>query len=292
MLARPVTRLALGPLVLLAAACTADDPVDRPGEPDADLTSDLLPSPSLTGVIETTPLETVALRGSTAGARIATVGPRGTQLTAVLPGGAFCQDAPLDPGGANLLEVFAVGGDGRVSEPVTLTVTQDPEADVPAMGTCAGGGAVCEEVEACGTDELDEDCNGWADACDLACSECVDDAYEPNDVAVNVPTIEPGSYDLALCPCRDDWFAFHVGEGEPISATIAFVHDEIDIDLRLFYVEPGGGGTGVQVADSVSSDDVETIDHVAAMAGTYFLRVYPFDQESRPRGTYQLTVGE
>lgn len=275
----------------VAAGCTADDPVDRPGMIDADVTSDLLPPPQLDGIPERTPNTYVALRGTTEGSRVISLGALGTQLTSVLPGGSFCQDAALSTDGANRLEVYAVGGDGRVSPPVIVDVTYDPSANPPASGSCSGsGGGNCAEAEVCDTQDVDENCDGWADACDLACSGCVDDAYEPNDVAINVASLPAGTYDMVLCPCRDDWFAFHVGAGGRIRASASFTHALIDIDMRLFVVNPDGSGTGAQVDTSVTTSDVESIDFTAPEAGTYFLRIYPFKQDDKPTGTYQLTI--
>jgi hypothetical protein len=275
---------------LTVAGCTASDPVKRNEPSDAGASTEL-PAPKLDPVPERTPRTTVAIRGSTEGARVVSLGSQlGTVVTAVLPGGTFCQEAPISSGD-NQLDFYAVGGDGRLSAPASVAVTFDPSAPAPANPSCSGSsGGDCAATEVCGTDDVDEDCNGWADQCDLACSACVDDAYEPNDIAVNVPTIEPGTYDMVLCPCRDDWFAFHVNAGNRIRATANFTDALIDIDLRLYQVNPDGSGTGALVASSVTTGNTEAIDYSATAAGTYYLRVYPFKQADKPSGTYQLVI--
>ena len=72
-------------------------------------------------------------------------------------------------------------------------------------------------------------------------------------------------------------------------ATASFSNAAIDLDLRLYRVL-GGGGTGEQVAASSTTSDEERIAYVAAEAGTYYLRVFPFRQDDRPRGTYRLMI--
>jgi hypothetical protein len=279
-------------LALMAAspACKAGDPINRPsGDEDAAPVADL-PPPELQGIPESTPLTLVAVRGTTEGTRIATVGsPAGTQVTVVLPGGSFCQATPLNPEGTTELRYYAVAGDGRLSEAVPAAVTYDPSAPRPALENCDGATDTCEDAEECGSNDVDEDCNGWADQCDLACSECVDDPYEPNDLPINVPTLSEGTYDMKLCPCRDDWFAFNVDMGVRIHAVISFTHADIDIDAKLFTAGADGQGTeGDPVASSATTTDTETIDYTTTAPGTYFLRVYPFRDEDQPAGDYSI----
>src|SRR5262249_14265708 len=140
----------------------------------------------------------------------------------------------------------------------------------------------------------DEDCNGFADECDLACNQCQDDIYEPNDVPVNVPTLTAGTYDnLTLCPCHDDWFAWQVDINK-LTHLVANFGSDIDIARRL--CRAGMAGTGVDgepVQTSSGSGQTETIDWTSDMPGTYFLRVFPYLEDSgseRPGGNYSLTV--
>jgi hypothetical protein len=279
-------------LIVAAGACKAGDPIKRPsGHEDAAPVADL-PPPEILQIPETTPLTSVAARGTTEGQRVATVGsPAGTQVTVVLPGGNFCQDTPLKIDGPTELRYYAVAGDGRLSEALPITVTYDPAAPQPANAYCGNDMPDCADAEECGSNDVDEDCNGWADQCDLACSGCEDDAYEPNDLPINVPTLSAGSYDMKLCPCRDDWYAFQVPMGERIHAVVTFTHADIDIDAKLFLSGPDGQGTsGDPVASSATTTDTETIDYTTTMAGTYFLRVYPFRDEDKPSGSYSITL--
>lgn len=286
------SRAVLVSFVLAAAGCKAGDPVHRPsGDEDATPVEDLQP-PELQAVPESTPLTTVAARGNTDGTRVAAVGsPAGTLVTVVLPGGTFCQDTPLKTDGPTDLRYYAVAGDGRISQAAPITVTYDPAAPQPSNARCTGDTDSCQDAEECGSDDVDEDCNGWADECDLACSGCEDDAYEPNDLPINVPTLNAGTYDMKLCPCRDDWYAFNVDMGVRIHAVVTFTQADIDIDAKLFVSGPDGQGTdGDPVATSAGVEDTETIDYTTTMPGTYFLRVYPFRDEDNPSGSYSLTL--
>ena len=277
-------------LALVLAACSADDPIDKDKRIDAAPPDELSP-PELEPIPERTPRTTVEATGRTDGSRVVGTGtPAGAVVTVVLPGGSFCQATPIEVEGTTALRYYAMAGDGRLSNAVTVEVTYDGTAPDPGP-PCGDPQPECGDAEACGADEVDEDCNGWADHCDLACNDCQDDAYEPNDFPINVPTVNPGTYDMELCPCRDDWFAFYVAMGERIHATIDFVHEDIDIDARLYLSGPEGQGiTEPAVDSSAGTTGQEVIDHTAASAGVYFLRVYPFRDDDDPAGSYSITL--
>ena len=274
----------------LAVACSADDPIDKDPGTDAAPPAELAP-PELEPVVERTPRDAIQARGRCDGSRVVGLGsPAGSIVTVVLPGGSFCQVTPINSEGSTELRYHTMAGDGRVSSPVLVEVTYDDAAADPGA-PCGDPQPECDDDEVCGADEVDDDCNGWADRCDLACSGCQDDAYEPNDFPVNVPTVAPGTYDMELCPCRDDWFAFQVAMGDRIHAVIDFSSDEIDIDAKLFLGGPDGYGIVEPPVDSsTSTGDQEVIDHNAEMAGVYFLRVYPFRDEDDPAGSYSITL--
>ena len=282
---------------LLAAAagagpgCSADNPIPKPPQDVDAAAEDELEPPELEPVVERTPRTAVQARGRSDGSRVVGLGsPAGAIVTVVLPGGSFCQVTPIAAEGTTELRYHAMAGDGRVSRPVPVEVTYDDAATDPGA-PCGDPQPECEDAELCGADEVDDDCNGWADGCDLACSGCQDDAYEPNDFPVNVPTVTAGTYDMELCPCRDDWFAFQVAMGDRIHAVIDFSSDEIDIDAKLFLSGPDGSGISEPPVDSsTSTGDQEVIDYTAAMAGVYYLRVYPFRDEDDPAGSYSITL--
>lgn len=278
-------------IVAVAAGCKADDPIsgDGDGDVDAGISGDLAP-PRLDPVPETTPLSTVALRGTTNGTRVVAQGTSdGSVLAAVLPGGAFCLDAALMSGAPTEMKVYAIGGDGRVSEPLDVMTTLDALAPEPSDPTCsASGGPDCDGAEICDNGEIDDDCNGLADSCDPTCNGCIDDVLEPNDVAVDVPMITEGDHTLQICPCRDDWFAYQRSVGQRIQVSATFDSSTINISLRLFRAGEGGLGEGDLVATSANGTSTETIDFLVDIDGVYYLQVYsPFGDET---GSYNLTT--
>jgi hypothetical protein len=273
-------------------ACLSKDPVDRGprGEPDAGTSAALQP-PDVS-VPEQTPESEVAVRGNTVGSRVVIDSDAFDPLVVqVLPGGAFCRDVPLVANEVNTLLVYALGGDGRVSEPAVVDVTHDPAAAPPADGNCSGGTSTCAEVEICDNGR-DDTCNGRIDFCDLTCSGCVPDSFSPNHEPVRVPQIQPGTYDLRICPCHDDWFAFRVDAGERIHVRAVFSHAEIDLDLTLHPAGPEGNGALAPVAESRTSSNVEEIEYVAPVTGLYYLRAFAFPEDAMGSGDYRLTIFE
>ncbi|HUS64335.1 MAG TPA: hypothetical protein VMZ28_07315, partial [Kofleriaceae bacterium] len=233
----------LGAALLALGGCKKDDLTD-PMVADADPTpTDDLEPPELSTIPSSTPLTTVALKGSTEGSRIVTQGAAsGTIVTVVLPGGSFCQDAPISTEEPTELKVYAMTGDGRISDPSTIEVTYDSGAPEPEPPTCGASDCVPADEEICGNGGTDDDCNGWGDICDLSCSGCTDDIYEPNDLPVNVPSLTADTYNLHLCQCRDDWWAFNRGPGDNVQALATFLTSNIDIDLDLYLSGPDGAG--------------------------------------------------
>jgi hypothetical protein len=278
--------------LIAAPGCKADDPTGNgDGNRDAAPSGDL-PPPRLDSYPESTPLSTVAIRGTTDGTRVVVQGTAsGSKLAAVLPGGNFCTDAPLVAGETTRMKAYAVGGDGRISEPVDIEVVNDSGASQPADGRCSGtDGTPCADAEVCGDGGgVDEDCNGYANECDSACNGCLDDAFEPNDIPIDVPMIAANNYTMQICPCRDDWFAFQRNQFETINATATFNSLAININLRLYKAAPGGSGViDPPVATDLSGGDSESISFTVDEAGLYYLQVYsPVGDEV---GSYSLTV--
>lgn len=280
-------------VAMAAAGCKADDPISGDGDGDGDVDAgpgDVLVPPTLDPVPETTPLDTVALRGTTNGSRVVAQGTGdGSVIASVLPGGAFCVDAALKAGMPTEMLLYAIGGDGRVSEPREVVTTLDPGAPEPSMPTCsASGGPTCDGPEICANGDVDDDCNGLADSCDTACNGCIDDVLEPNDVAVDVSMITSGDHTLQICPCRNDWFAYARTAGQRITVTATFAAGGIDIDLQLFRAGEGGLGMGDQVASSAGTMGTETIDFLVDMDGVYYLRIFSFS--GTDTGSYNLST--
>lgn len=276
-------------LLLTLVGCKADKVQGNSDKGDAGVLAVLDP-PLLDLVPKVTPNGTVAIRGSSEGSRIVIQGGAdGTNIVAVLPGGAFCSDVALNSGEPTPITVYSVG-DGLLSTPLDFVITRDATAPAPPMPTCSGSTPVdCNVAEIC-TNEVEDNCDGAIDLCDSECNDCVNDAFEPNGVPLNVPLVAEGSYELTICPCGEDWFAFERNTGQRISVTADFVHDTIDIDMRLYKASPEGG-QGDIVASSVTTTSQERIDEVVDETTLYLLRVYPFGSTGNTKsGPYTLTI--
>jgi hypothetical protein len=267
--------------------CKVDPPDDSKEQPDSG--TGFLQKPQASAP-DRTPLSTVAIRGSANGASRVVVKDPASERSSVnplLPGGDFCVDALLSEGATVSFEVYAVAEDGNISQPASVEVAQDPGAPPPADPTCSSGGE-CAEEEDCGND-TDDDCNGLKDECDSGCNGCDDDYFEPNDTPFSVPMVPPDTYDdLKICPCREDWYAFLVGEGGRIHAHAHFTHADVDIDMKLYKAEDAEMHNDTTVAASATTTDDEDIDYTSTGPGTYYLRVYAFRQDGQ--GPYTLTV--
>ncbi len=275
---------------LALASCKADKVEGNSPQEDGGAV-ETLEVPLLDAIPETTPNDTVAVRGTSKGQRVVVQGGAdGTSIVAILPSGSFCTDVELAEGaGGTDLTVYAIGN-GLISEPTSLLVTKDATAPQPANPTCSGSSPnSCENNNEICDNEEDENCDGWIDICDRQCNDCISDAFEPNDFPVNVPVIGPGTYELRICPCRDDWFAFERQAGQRIRLTADFEHDILPLNLRL-YKATSSGEQGDLVAFSFSSTDQESLDEVVETSGLYYLRAYAFGTNPTETGSYTLTI--
>jgi len=279
-------------LFIAVVGCTAE----RPGsdKPDAAVAmGDELLAPTIdTSTPTTTPNDTVAIRGTTTGTRVVIKGSTGDPIVKpVLPTGGFCLDVPLLATGPTALNAYALK-DGQISPPAPLSITKDAAAAIPANPICAGTEEpVCvAEDTASGncTNGEDDNCNGYADACETACNGCMDDGFGPNWEPFFVPMIPAGTYQLSICPCRDDWFAFAVTSGETVHVKATFNSTNIDLDMRLQTPKNAEDGLSTSVATSATTTGIEEITWSATTAGTYYLKVYSY--RTNGRGAYTLTV--
>jgi hypothetical protein len=271
-------------------ACTADRPGDN--KPDAGVAETLEPPSIDSSTPMTTPYDTAAIRGQTNGSRIVVKGTNGDPVVqAVLPGGGFCVDAPIDATGPTLLNVFALK-DGLLSAATTITVTKDPGAPIPASPMCAGQeNPVCvaeDTASANCTNGKDDNCNGYTDMCDTTCNGCMEDALGPNWAPFFVPQVPAGTYMMSICPCRDDWFAFDVKANEVIHVKATFTTTVIDLDMKLQKAADAEQNLTTSVASSVTTTGTEEITYTATVAGLYYLKVYAYKKDDF--GPYTFTI--
>jgi hypothetical protein len=271
-------------------ACSADRP-DH-GKADAGV-EEMLSAPSIdTSVPTTTPNDTVAIRGSTDGSRVVVKGNTGDPIVAsTLPTGGYCVDVPLLPSGPTQLNVFALK-DGLLSPAALVTVTKDPAAPIPASPMCQGmeqPTCVMEDAASnnCANGK-DDNCNGFTDQCDTTCNGCVEDALGPNWTPFFVPMVAAGAYDMAICPCRDDWFAFQAAASDIIHVKATFNTAEIDLDMKLQTAANAEANSTDSVASSVTTTATEEINYTVTTAGLYYLKIYSYKKDDF--GKYKMTI--
>jgi hypothetical protein len=289
-----MSRLTFTFVTALAAVTFGACEAERPGDvkPDAGLAEALEPPSIDSSTPMMTPYDTAAIRGQTNGSRVVVKGTNGDPVVrAVLPGGGFCVDAPIDASGPTLLNVFALK-DGLLSPATTITVTKDPSAPIPSSPMCAGMEepvCVAEDTASanCGNGK-DDNCNGYTDMCDTTCNGCMEDALGPNWAPFFVPQVPPGTYMMSICPCRDDWFAFQVKASEVIHVKATFTTTVIDLDMKLQRAADAEQNLTTSVASSVTTTGTEEITYTPTVAGLYYLKIYAYKKDDF--GPYTLTI--
>lgn len=294
-----MSRLSLVPLATALAACLVSCVAEDPGvreehQPDGGAALGL-EAPRLIGAVPVqTPLASVALRGKTSGSRIiVTGGPGGPVVKLPLPSGDFCVDVPLRAGESTTLSVLTLEG-GLVSPPTEHVVAQDSAAPKPANPYCdppACNGA-CPATEGACADGKDNDLDGWTDECDLDCSGCADDVFEPNSYPAAVPFLPlDETHDLKLCPCHDDWLAVYLKEGTKLAVNLRGDDPGFNINMKLYRAEDaekGGYKSNTPLRDAGSGGSEEAISWEADKSGMYYIYVYSTD--SKGSGGYKLTA--
>jgi hypothetical protein len=100
--------------------------------------------------------------------------------------------------------------------------------------------------------------------------------------------VPPGTYDLQICPCRSDWFAFGVPVGGVIHVRATFTQATLDLDMILQKPKDAEDGTATSVARSTTTTSAEEINFTATESGLYYLKIYPY--KAGQTGPYTLRV--
>jgi len=121
-------------------------------------------------------------------------------------------------------------------------------------------------------------------------NDTTDDDYEDNDYRIKASQIS--SPFNALMSCNDyDWFEISLDRGDKIDAQISFVNSDGNLDVYLYDF------LGRELATSETNLDEEEVNHVASIAGNYYVLVKgrDFDQNtytisiSKTRATYAIS---
>jgi len=112
----------------------------------------------------------------------------------------------------------------------------------------------------------------------LPSTACLEDNFEENDsleTAADLSSFQTVFGDLALCQSsgevEEDWYGVQLFGGDFLDATISFVHADGDLDLEIF------DGDGMSLDRSLSFTNSETVFIDNADAGTYYIRVFTYD---------------
>ncbi|HCP48336.1 MAG TPA: hypothetical protein DIU15_20015, partial [Deltaproteobacteria bacterium] len=116
---------------------------------------------------------------------------------------------------------------------------------------------------------------------------CPSDSFETNQTEANAASISVGAYaSLNVCELDDDWYAIDAAEGQTISVTLSFLHDEGDVDATLY--DPTGGWA---VSGTSVTDNEELGPYTVATAGVHTLRVRLYSDNGTVIGnSYDLDV--
>ena len=165
---------------------------------------------------------------------------------------------------------------------------QPEDGSAASCVVCVAGTKRCSEdkdVEVCKADQ-----SGWEVATDCQDPEvCIDEDGEVacgtpfvcedhdvdgvgNDAAsateLTLPVQDKAGY---VCKDVDDWYKFNLVRGEKIEVNLTFLHEDGDIDVKLFKGMPGEDAS--PVAGGTSSDDNETFSFQAVEDDTYYLQI-------------------
>jgi hypothetical protein len=114
------------------------------------------------------------------------------------------------------------------------------------------------------------------------------DELEPNGSQGEAPEIEPGSFQVAICPAGDvDFYGFGLDGKQDLIVEVTFEAGADDIEMELLDAE----GDVVTISTGVDGDErIERSPQVTGRlpAGSYAVRV--FGREAAVQNDYQLVL--
>lgn len=203
--------------------------------------------------------------------------------------------ATLCPGDDDFYALTANTGDAlrvQLTPPATANldvVLTGPNGDVLATGTMMGADTLLATAAQSGRHVVQVRAAGSLSAAAAytlvlertpAANACVDDAFEENDAQSTARPLAAGTHQATLCNADEDWFAFTLGTGDRLEATLTF-DDANDLDLFVL----GPDGVVLDSSDGVTGTEVVAI--TAATAGAYAVRVVGYGDAE---GAYTLVA--
>ena len=109
-----------------------------------------------------------------------------------------------------------------------------------------------------------------------------DDDFEENDEIQDAYPVYPPVYlDAIVCSSDDDYFRFHVDQGQAIAIRLSFINTFGDIDVSLY------GQSGAEISFTHSTTDNEELSYPAEESGEYTIKIYGWENAVN---TYGLKV--
>jgi hypothetical protein len=110
-----------------------------------------------------------------------------------------------------------------------------------------------------------------------------DDAHEPNQsIGAATPIALGSSIGALICSGNPDYFGFSATAGDTVAVDVTFTHASGNLDLVLY------NSGGVQVAQSVSTDDDEHLEYTPPSSGSYYAAV---SGVGGAQNSYTIAVG-
>lgn len=196
-----------------------------------------------------------------------------------------CQDIEDTPDASETTDTNVQQRDDSVASPDTSSTvdTRTPDATQSDLATTTDVGSTADT----GAD--------LATAPDMAMNTpdmgICPDQYEPNNVVADATAVTSGmTISAANCGFDDDdVYAINLTAGQTITLTHSFMNAGGNLDLNLHAPSQAAdvGKTGSYAAITFSFDDVETITHVAAESGTYYILSF---NNNETQNAYTLSI--
>lgn len=117
---------------------------------------------------------------------------------------------------------------------------------------------------------------------------CAVDLYEPNDGYLDATPLlgDESVTGLSLCVGDQDWYEIDVANGELLEVSAAFDHDEVDIGVNVYKLNPDRTLTYRTGSNTLSDDEI--VRYRPYDDGTFVILVYP--TRGTVTGAYDLAV--
>lgn len=102
---------------------------------------------------------------------------------------------------------------------------------------------------------------------------CAPDRFEPNNTLASATPVSPGTLTgLTACAAdRDDWYGITLAAGQRLDGNVLHAYRDGDLDIEIL------DAAGATVGGAGQTRDNEPFSFTAPSSGTFYLRIYPYD---------------